>query len=729
MTRPFEERRVAWTKEKPDLVGGYREDPRIDIGSILRAIRRQMLLVAICAGIGIVFAVLMILGSVPRYTAVETVLLDEERADLLNEISPLPNATRSDTAIQSEIQIIRSRALALQVVDLLNLEEDEDFMSPPIGATQRVTRAIGDLTDPIARLLSPPPPEPVTTGGQDGQADGPTDGASGATFDFTETDRDRAASLLRDRLSVSRSGRSLVIEIGYRGYNPERAARIARGYGTAYESFQLETTTAVAGSAEEWLRERLEVLERQSLEAAARVQEFRVENDLLQARGNLLTEQQQSELASELVSAAAAAAEAEARLESMEMLVARAADGEDIITVPLAEGRVNSNVEELRREYLDARLRYNRLVDLSGETHPQAEGLGRTIEDLREAIRIELEQATESARVSYNMARGREQALRRNLATMTDGTENNAALRGQLEQLEAIADTYAQVYRDYLARLEVTMQQQGFPIASVKVISPAEVPKAASSPQEKRMLFAGMLLGGFFGVMIGAARELAPKPLRTASAMRDEVGVPCAGLLPRAGGKDGAAARDRTLERLVQACEAGRQKPGGTITAIAAIGDGLADPEALPADLARRLAETRGRKVLLIDYAGKGFKAGDGIDNAHLVEVLERYAGEGAKVSVPDKVAADLRERYDHILVLLPPLDRATSAEPLAGSYDATILRVPWGRVLPDFVADGLRDHPRFRERLATTVLEGANLAKARRYVPSGSYEERETYA
>ncbi|AXI41545.1 Wzz/FepE/Etk N-terminal domain-containing protein [Sulfitobacter sp. SK011] len=736
MTRPVQERRITWTKDNVHPLGGYRDELRVDVGSMVRAMRRQFRLVMIFAAIGLVIAVLMILGSVPRYTAAETVLLDEQRADLLNEVSPLPNAVRSDTAVQSEIEIIRSRALAYQVVDLLNLDEDADFLSPPVGATQQVIGAVSSLTDPLARLLTPAPPVSETP------ADG--DNAENAVpmlgSDLEVTDRDRAAQILRDRLNVSRLGRSLVIEIKFSDFEPRRAALIARGYGSAYESFQLGTTNEIAAKAEDWLRERLDVLEQKSTEAASAVYEFRAANNLVQVRGNLLTEQQQSELASKLMTAAADAAEAEARLESVESLLARSKDGEEIIVVPVVGGQIGADTDALRRDYLDARLRYRRLVDQFGAEHPQAQQLSGSMALLKEAIEVELEQATEASRVAYNISRSREESLRTDLQAITGTSDENLALRGRLQQLEAISETYAQVYRDYLARLEVTMQQQGFPIAAIKIISPAEVPKSASSPRKKAMLLAGLLLGGMLGVLIGTARELLPKPVRRMSTLRQEVGINCAGLLPGEKSRDDAAwkpTRLRTIERLAQACEANRQKPGGLLVAVAPLSPGLEDHHALPTALAAHLSQNGARRVLLIHEEKLPPEAipgpnAKGPETVLLQKVLESWSEQaGTETSDVDlnMMAKFLRDEFSFVLVALRPLSLADRSDPHSWSYDSTILRVPWGQVLPGFVTDALMDHPRFHSCLATTVLEDAELATARRYISAGSYEELEINA
>lgn len=733
MNEPVKERRITWTKNNAHPPAGSRDDMRLDMGAMMRAVRRQTPLVMTCAIVGVALAVLMILGSVPRYTAVETVLLDEERAELLNEVSPLPNAVRSDTAVQSEIEIIKSRALAYRVVDLLKLDQDVDFLSPPLGVTEKVNRMISSVTRPLARLLTPDPParsDAATSESRETSAQEP----QVPDFNLETTDRDRAVRILRDRLSVSRSGRSLVIEIGFSDFDPRRAALIARGYGLAYENFQLVTTNEVAAKAEAWLRERLEVLEQKSIEATSALQEFRTENDLVQARGDLLTEQQQSELASELVDAAASAAEAEAYLGSMESLLARARDNGDIIAVPFVEGLITGVSDEVRREYLNAGQSYRRIAGQFGETHPQAQQLNDRIQVLADALLVELEQATEAARIAYSMARGREQSLRSDLEATTDTSDLNVTLRGRLQQLEAISETYAQVYRDYLARLEVTMQQQNFPIASIKIISPAEVPKDPSSPRKKAMLFAGLLLGGLLGALAGTARELVPRPVRTVSELWQDVGVSCAGMLPSTESlRDAGAANTyaRTVERLAQACEANALKSKGLLIGIAPLTPGVKKTYDLPLELANRLSRAGACRVMVVferpSPDALPSTALNDIETVSLQDALDGVrASPGAGIEDSDQalLARELRASFSFVLVIMDPLSQASQSDPHAWAYDMTLLRIPWGKVLPRFVSDALLDHPRFSDALTTTVLEDANLAKARRYVSPGSYEE-----
>src|SRR6056297_3667916 len=195
--------RQAWNSPTPV------DDEKFELAKLGRAVRRQLPLVAFFAFIGAALAAAMVIGSVQRFIAIESILLDEERSHLLDQVSALPNSARSDSAIQSEIEIIKSRVLAEKVVDRLSLDENTAFLNPPTDMTRVVTGRIMGLADPILNLISPQQPTAPA----------------------------------------------------------ERAAAIVRAFGNEYTQFQLESTTEDARNAGRWIQQRLDVLEQQSLDA------------------------------------------------------------------------------------------------------------------------------------------------------------------------------------------------------------------------------------------------------------------------------------------------------------------------------------------------------------------------------------------------------------------------------------------------------------------------------
>ncbi|SHI29265.1 GumC family protein [Wenxinia saemankumensis] len=705
MTGPVRERRL-------DLSGPASQGPGdgVDLRRVSRAVRRQAPLVGLCGLAGLVVAVALILMSVPRYRAVETVLLDEERRELLEAVSPIPNAIYSDSALQSELEILKSRELALQVVDRMNLHEDEAFLDPPAGAAERLAAMADRIVRPVADWLEP---EPVVAGPQTPDNVAPVDPEAAA--------RSRAATILQGNMSADRVGRSFVLQIGYEGFSPERARDIARAYGRSYQTYQLEASRDVAANAGAWIQQRLEALEVRSLEAAAELQQFRAENDLVQVRGDLLSEQQLSDMAGELIEASAAVAEVNARLANLEAVEEDTPVEALILAGPTDEAGADDVLQELRREYLDARRRFVALGDQYGPDHPLAQQIGQVLATLEQRIREELQSEIAALRARRDIALGREASLREDLGSLASGSGEDVAMLGRLSQLEAVAETYQEVYRDYLQRYELTTQQQAFPIATVRIISEAEAPRGASSPRKKAGLLSGLLIGLLLGVVIGSLREIGPRRLRTRDEVIELSGLPCAGLLPAGSGARGTDARGRvgrqTALRALAALGRTGQGRVPMVVAIAPVASG-SDPMDMAAHLARAMQERGMDQPIVLDCRGSTDRELEKMRRRHGLQV--RAAARPSDIGV--RTGPDGRRRT--ILSILPPLTETAGNDPYSERSDATILTIPWGRIRPELVEGALADHPDFGSRLATTVLVGGRLRRARLYMPRGGYEQ-----
>jgi len=681
--------------------------PVIDTDSLARAARRQAGVVAKSAGVGLLVALVLLLGSVPRYSAQETILLDEERSELLNQVSALPSAQRTDAAVQSEIEILGSQLLALDVVTRLQLHKDPEFMNPPAGLTGALAQGLASLVGLVSGSPDPgPPPD-----------------------DPELAEREAAAAILRESVAVGRIGRSFVLQVWYSDTDPVRAAAVARAYGDAYVAFQLSASSDVAANAGKWISDRLAQLARQTLEAASAVQDFRARNNLVQFQGMLLSDQQQSELASALVTASAEAAQIKARLDNFRRLLATG----DVIAVSAMETLTPADaaLATMRTEYLDTRRRWLAISETAGADHPQATKLKAEMDLTERAIAEELDRAARAIEANYAIAQSRLTSLEADLKGFSEGSTSDVRLMGQLAQLEAVAETYANVYRQYLERYELATQQQNFPIASVSIISPAEVPKSPSSPQKKIMLALGLLLGGLVGLFIAARREMGPPLLRTPKDIRTALGLSCAGLLPRRRGTE----TTRTVARraLMQVRSDLLRANGGQSGRIVALVpvDSEGDPEALPA-LVETLA-TPDDRVLVINAGGLPAAAAQRLAGVAHVEMWKsadlhrilprsRSGRDGAST-------ADLRAEYRHILLCLPPLTSVGFPAALASVSDGSVLLVPWGKVTPDLLREGLAAQGAALRPVITTLLTGADLARARLYMQRGDYEERLLHA
>jgi hypothetical protein len=192
-----------------------------------------------------------------------------------------------------------------------------------------------------------------------------------------------------------------------------------------------------------------------------------------------------------------------------------------------------------------------------------------------------------------------------------------------------------------------------------------------------------------------------------------------------------ANAHARTVERLAQVCEANSQPGFGLLIGMAPLTPDLQKTKDLPLELANRLSRAGTRKILVV-YEGvsQGLLPAatpNGVETASMQSIMDHMlenAASGSDDTAQDILTSDLRAQFSYVLVALNPLSHAEQSDPHAWAYDMTVLRIPWGKILPSFVSDALLDHPKFSDALATTILEDANLTKARRYMSPGSYEE-----
>ena len=130
--------------------------------------------------------------------------------------------------------------------------------------------------------------------------------------------------VFQDRLEVKRVGLSYVIQIGFRSLKPERAEQIANAIAEAYINDQLDAKYQATRRASTWLQDRIRELREQASTAERAVVEFKTKNNIVKTggpAGTLMSDQQVSELNSQLVIGRAHTAETRARLDRIESVL------------------------------------------------------------------------------------------------------------------------------------------------------------------------------------------------------------------------------------------------------------------------------------------------------------------------------------------------------------------------------------------------------------------------
>ena len=130
---PFEGRGTAGRPEEKA------RDDFIDLERLLHIAMRQAKALVACAVLGLLVGVIYLQTTPPTYTSVARVLIDDDLSRIADDESPsLASNMQSDAAVLSEVEVLKSTRLASAVVEKLKLDENENFLHPPVSLLARM---------------------------------------------------------------------------------------------------------------------------------------------------------------------------------------------------------------------------------------------------------------------------------------------------------------------------------------------------------------------------------------------------------------------------------------------------------------------------------------------------------------------------------------------------------------------------------------------------------------
>src|ERR1700722_3102665 len=723
----------------------------IRFDKLLAAARRQARVVIVAAVVGLLVGFAYIVTAVPQYTATTNILIDSQKDK--NEVSASIAELVFDTgAIDSQVEVLKSEKVALAVIAALNLTHDPQFMDARftlVGQAFAILRTAFDV--------------------------------SGWFVSRHKSDADEAAELqrsainhLKGNVDVRRVARTYVLGVEYTDPDRTEAAAIANAFAEAYLTEQLGAKYDATRRAAGWLETRLAELKQSSLDADFAVQKFKADKGIVETGGDkpgLISDQQITELNQEMATAGADTARAEARYSQIQDVLKSGRVG---ATVP--DSLANPVINDLRTKYLTASKTEAQLESKLGSGHLQVVNLRRDMAEYERLIFEELQRIGESYRSDAEVARAKEQSLNQSMSSLVGANAGTNQTLVQLRELERESDTYRNLYQTFMQRYQETLQQQSFPIAEARVITAATPPTIPSYPKRAMVLALSAVLGVLVGSGIGALREICDRVFRTASHVRDDLGLEFLGMLPSIDAaviyRKSKDAHPRQIEvtnslqrysldhalssfsetlrvaKVALDLALGDRKPKivGVISALP--GEGKSTVAKNFASLLAHL----GAKTVLIDADLRNPALSRGIAGKAEAGIVEAIRGErpirDLLLFEPDSglfvlpavmkkrvqhtsevlsspgmrnVLKQAGELFDYIVVDLPPLGPVVDVRAAASMFDAFLLLVEWGRTSRMMVQNILESDPALYEKCIGILFNKVQMKKIMLYESYGA--------
>jgi polysaccharide biosynthesis transport protein len=479
--------------------------PSINLFAIFAAsLRRWKLVTAIT--LPALIATYGVLKLVPPLykSTVEILVFDPQRqidAAVQKPISPFVDAVSFD-AMTTEINIIKSKSVALRVARELRLDTDPEFQSH--NRLAELAERLG-----LARL---------------GRAIDNSATSIGGTEEDKDEKLDRAADELRRRLQVGQE--AYIISVSTTSQDPIKAQRIASTIANDYLASQREARQEALQRVAVWLKGRVDDLQSRVLDTESAIEKLKAETGIRDTGFNDGTEQQIGELNTQLMSARAEVDEKRARLEQARHVIDT---NGDIQSIP--ELTASTVLTELRQKQTELNWRAADLQSKVGERHVQVIAIRAELAGINRQISAEAEHILGNMKNAYDIALRREQSLEEKLQRLT-GALGNSETYGKLQQLRRIADADRKLYESYLSQYNDIAQRRTLQDASARIISPATLPRSANSSHRTLLYAVGGMLGLGGGFLLAFLLEYFRPGVKTAVEIEQTFGRPVVGIIP-----------------------------------------------------------------------------------------------------------------------------------------------------------------------------------------------------
>ena len=657
-------------------------------------IKRKWLVISCIVGIFLAVAIASF-HQTPVYEAAGQIAVNKADSNLITFKDSGPVIDYYDQSdLDTEVRIIQSDLLALQVIRQLSLDRRPEFGGQPEAKQANLA------------------PDPL------------------------QADSKRASALLgvfHSNLHVSLIPNTRIIEIHYNCTNPQLAADIVNTLANTYVEQNFKTKFESTMQASDWLSKQLVDLQMKVETSQEKLVRYQKEHEILgnDEKQNITTEKL-DEINKELTLAESDRMQKEAvyrQTQSSDPEVVAAA-----IVADSAGGSANSShlLGGLREQQAAIQIQMAELSTQFGPSYPKLAQLNSQLKEVNHQLQSEINKSVDHLRGQYLAALQRENLLHDSFEKQKQEANklNESAIEYSL--LKRDVDSNRTLYEGLLEKLKEAGVTAGLRSNNFRILAAARPPTLPVEPNIPRNLLFALALGVISGVGSAFLLENMDNTVRTPEQATALSGLPSLGMIPMgrtaslsSGGKRLALTSSKeAVETVTQARPQSQMAESYRALRTSLLLSNLgAPPKVIMVTSARPqegktttsintaiVLAQKGVRVLLIDadlrrpsvHKNLGMGPRSGLSNVLTGSATLQQAvtvspilpnlyilpagtpppnpAELLASSIMRDLIAELREQYDHIVLDTPPTLSVTDAVVLSPRADATILVIRSGQ-------------------------------------------------
>ncbi|TGV55598.1 lipopolysaccharide biosynthesis protein [bacterium M00.F.Ca.ET.141.01.1.1] len=461
----------------------------VELGDLKRILVRRRFLILATAALLTLGALLYGLFTPALYSSVAEIIVDPQDLQVVTH-DVNPSRVPPDggiTMVESQVAVVQSSGVLLRAIAATNLTEDPEFNGQ------------GGL---LSHLL----------GGVLGSGSAETD-KTGKTLDA-----------LRRRLAVKRADKVLVLDVIVTAKSADKAAKLANAIAQAYLADQASARAKMATDASDSITARLEEQRKRVQLAENAVEAYKSANNMVMAAGNLVSDQELTEINTQLAAAQSRTATLKAQVDQL-----RRSGGAPDATSEAMRSAVISSLRAQEATLVD---QVSQLGTELGPRHPSMMAAQQQLRDTRALIARELGRIVAAAETDYERALANQQALEAKVAGMKSKSLDTDQASVKLRELQRDLEAVRSVYATYLQRAQETREQVNVDSTNARIISDA-MPALKKSWPPLLLLVFGAFFGGLgLGTGLALIAEYSSPTVLSSAQMQSAIDAPVVGVLP-----------------------------------------------------------------------------------------------------------------------------------------------------------------------------------------------------
>ncbi len=472
------------------------DESKIDWGGYWRSIRKRRWLILIVAAVLTLAAIGYARSIKPVFRSTTTLLIESSQAKILSIDDVYAGASQDREYYQTQVEILRSRDVALRTVIATKLWDEPEF-DPRIPIRTWSSRLRG--------LISAPPEQLPWT---------PTRLA------------DETVGRYLNAITIEPVRLSQLVKISFEANDRELAAKIADATAVAFVEADRDSRLKLNLNVTGQLQDRLLSLREKLLQSEQELQKFRESAGIVGTSGSQgVAGQQMAEISQRLVAAKVRRTE----LESAYSQVDGKADGDDS-SIPAVMAQ--PGVAEARRRVALANLQVEEVTRTLGEQNVKVIDARAALAAAQRELQARTRAVVGSMKAELQAARQTEGALQAQLASARTNVQGVNRQEFQLGVLEREVQTNKQLYELFLSRTKETSVSTNLQGAVARIVDPANPAGAALRPNKPQIVLVTMLLALAGGALAAILRDKLTNTLQGSEEAENRLRHPVLATLP-----------------------------------------------------------------------------------------------------------------------------------------------------------------------------------------------------